>query len=136
MNNAESLLREAINREWNDELIDLYGRVRSDDVSRQLEFAERWLESQPDNPSLLLTVGRLSLYNELWGKARSYLETSVKRRPTLQAYRELAVLMERLGESDHALDYYRRGLETLVTEPPALPATTSTTLAPRRNAAS
>lgn len=136
MNTAESLLREAINRDWNDELIDLYGRVRSDDVSRQLEFAERWLESQPDNPSLLLTAGRLSLYNELWGKARSYLETSVNRRPTLQAYRELAVLMERLGEPDHALDYYRRGLETLVTEPPALPATTSTKLAPRQNAAS
>ncbi len=136
MNDAESLLREAIKREWSDELIELYGRVRSEDLSHQLEVAEGWLESQPDNPSLLLTVGRLSLYNELWGKARSYLETSVKRRPTLQAYRDLAVLMERLGEAEQALDYYRRGLETLVSEPPALPAATSKALPQRKQAAS
>ncbi|MFQ5993616.1 MAG: heme biosynthesis protein HemY [Acidiferrobacterales bacterium] len=136
MSEAESLLRESISREWNDELAELFGRVSSDNPAAQLETAEHWLQSHPDNPSLLLTVGRLSLRNELWGKARSYLETSLKRRPTLQVYRELGALMERLGESDKALDYYRRSLESLVAEKPALPAATTKTLAQPRQAAS
>ncbi|MFQ5936992.1 MAG: heme biosynthesis protein HemY, partial [Acidiferrobacterales bacterium] len=102
-----------------------------DSPSAQLETAEGWLSTRPDNPSLLLTLGRLSLQNELWGKARSYLESSAQRRPTAQTYRELAALMERLDEPDKALDYYRRGLETLVSG--ALPAPpTVTRLLPRR----
>lgn len=121
MNEAESLLRDAINRQWSDDLVELYGRARSDDVSTQLETAEAWLDRQTENPSLLLTLGRLSLYNELWGKARGYLETSVTRRPTAAAYRELGLLMERTGEAKQALDCYHRGLETLVSEAPALP---------------
>lgn len=134
MNEAESLLREAIGREWREELVELYGRARSDNLARQLETAEAWLNTQPEDPSLLLTVGRLSIYNELWGKARSYLESSLKRRPTAQTYQELGVLMERLGEADKALDYYRRGLATLTAATPALAPTISTTSVRRQTA--
>ncbi len=124
MNNAESLLREAINRESDEKLLELYGRARSDDTAKQLETAENWLVSQPDDPHLLLTVGRLSICNELWGKARSYLESSIKLQPTAEAYQELGALMEHLGEPEKALDCYRRGLETLstITLPVALTA--------------
>lgn len=113
MNDAESLLREAIAREPDEELLELYGRAHSSNIGKQLETAESWLLSQPEDPHLLLTVGRLSICNELWGKARSYLESSIKLEPTAQAYQELGALMERLGEPEKALDYYRRGLETL-----------------------
>ena len=113
MNDAESLLQEAIAREPDEELLELYGRAHSDNIARQLETAENWLVSQPEDPHLLLTVGRLSICNELWGKAQSYLESSIKLQPTAHADQELGALMERLGEPEKALDCYRRGLETL-----------------------
>ncbi|TDJ71972.1 MAG: heme biosynthesis protein HemY [Proteobacteria bacterium] len=131
MNEAESLLREAIAREPDEELLELYGRAHSDDIAKQLETAENWLVSQPEDPHLLLTVGRLSICNELWGKARSYLESSIKRQPTAHTYQELGALMERLGEPEKALDYYRRGLETLSTMTPTM-ALTDVKPAPQR----
>jgi HemY protein len=135
MNEAEALLRAAINRNWNDELVELYGRAHSDNPSAQLETAESWLRSRPEDPALLLTVGRLSLQNELWGKARSYLETSLKRRPSAQTYRELGALMQRLGENDKALDYYRGGLESLISEVPTGTASVARLLPRRQRAA-
>lgn len=134
MNEAEALLRAAINRNWNDELVELYGRARSDNPSAQLQTAEGWLPPRPEDPALLLTLGRLSLQNELWGKARSYLESSLKRRPSAQTYRELGALMQRLGEHEKALDYYRGGLESLISEVPT-GVTNVSRLLPRRQRA-
>lgn len=118
MNDAESLLREAIERERDEQLLELYGRAHSDNIAKQLETAENWLVSQPDDAHLLLAVGRLSIYNELWGKAQSYLESSIKLQPTAHAHHELGALMQRLGEPEKALDCYRRGLEALSTISP------------------
>ncbi len=124
-NEAEGLLRDAIRRGWNDELAELYGRALGDNPAAQLETAETWLKARPENPSLLLTVARLAVRNQLWGKARSYLETCVRRRPTLETYRELGALMEQLGEPQKALEYYRRGLDTLGGDEPVKPPTVS-----------
>jgi hypothetical protein len=52
--------------------------VRGDDPARQLQTAEGWLKDHPQDASLLLTLGRLSLQNRLWGKARDYLESSLR----------------------------------------------------------
>ncbi len=135
MNEAETLLRDAIRRSWNEELVELYGRARADNPAAQLEVAESWLNGRPEDPVLLLTLGRLSRYNELWGKARSYLETSVNRRPTAETYWELGGLMEHLGEADKALEYYRHGLATLhATTVPSLPPSATRTPVRRQSA--
>jgi HemY protein len=134
MNEAEALLREAIRQSWDDTLVELYGRSHTDHPAAQLETAEAWLKGRPDNPSLLLTLGRLAVRNQLWGKARSFLETCLRRRPTPEAYRELAALMDQLNEPEKALDYYRRGLELVVSEKPVKPPRLSITGGQRRRA--
>jgi HemY protein len=134
MNEAETLLRDCIRRAWNGELVELYGRVRTDNPEAQLSTAEAWLRDRPEDPSLLLTLGRLSLQNQLWGKARSYLESSLKRRPIAQTYGELAALMGQLGERDKAFDYYRRGLESSVSEIASAPSLSPSTGPTRRRA--
>lgn len=111
MNEAEKLLRQATNREWSDLLVELYGWALSTDPSDQLETAEGWLNTQPQNPALMLTLGRLSLHNKLWGKARDYMEKSVGIRATASACQELGRLLEQMGETEDALAYYRRGIE-------------------------
>jgi HemY protein len=114
---AEKELAAALKKEWRAPLVRLFGLVEGPDASKQLKRAEGWLTDHPEDPDLLLTAARLCLRNELWGKARSYLETVISLRPTPEAYQEYGRLLNRLGEGDAAADAFREGLG-LVAEPP------------------
>lgn len=132
---AELALYEAINKEWNENLVHVYGLAAGVDSAKQLTRAEAWLDKHENNALLLLTLGRLCLRTRLWGKARRYLEASVMAAPHPEAYHTLAQLLERLGEQEKALDCYRKGLalitDKIVGQPP-LPAHLPTT--PRETA--
>ena len=107
---AEPLIRNALKQEWNSELVRLYGVIDGADVKTQLRYAEQWLDSMENDPVLLLTLGRLSLRSQLWGKARSYFEASIGANGPPEAYNELAHLLENMGERELATKYYREGL--------------------------
>ncbi len=107
---AVEVLRPAINQHWDPDLIYLYGKAKSSKPERQLAQAEGWLKGHEQNAILLLTLGRLCLYNQLWGKARSYLEASIGSDPFPETYRELGLLLEQLDERDKAAECYRKGI--------------------------
>jgi len=117
---AEKEIAAALKAEWRAPLVRLFGLVEGPDASKQLKRAETWLQSRGEDADLILAAARLCLRNELWGKARSYLETVISLRPTPEAYHEYGRLLTQLGEGDAAADAYRAGLG-LVTESP-LPA--------------
>ncbi len=100
-------LAELLDRQWSPDLAYLYGVVQTEEVDSQLRMAERWLRAHPEDAALLLTLGRLCLKAELWGKARTYLRASVQAKPTVEAWRELAMLLDSLGEQEEALAAYR-----------------------------
>lgn len=112
-NRLEPLLAEALARRWSDSLIYAYGLIPSDNVSAQLASAERWLKHHPQNAVLLLTLGRLSVRSQLWGKARSYLEASVGLEAQAETYRELGALLEKINSKPAALECYRKALTLL-----------------------
>lgn len=120
---AELLVREAIKKQWSDELVYVYGLLKGSDLNKQLATAEGWLKTHSKNPVLLLTLGRLCLRNRLWGKARVYFESSIGSGPRPETYKELGALLEQLGETDAAMDCFRRGMILAVgnTDRPALP---------------
>jgi HemY protein len=123
---AEKDLVAALKAEWRAPLVRLYGLVEGTDASKQLKKAEGWLADRGDDPDLLLTSARLCLRNELWGKARSYLETVIALRPTPEAYQVYGRLLNQLGEGDAAADAYRAGLGMVADEPlPAIPHLTA-----------
>jgi len=107
---AEKDLVAALKSEWRGPLVRLFGLVEGPDASRQLKRAETWLATHVDDADLLLAAARLCLRNELWGKARSYLETVLSLRPTPEAYQEYGRLLNRLGEADAASEAFRDGL--------------------------
>ncbi len=110
------------NANWDDGILEMFGNIKGLDPAKQLTIAEHWLEMKPEHHPLLLMLGRLSLKAELWGKARSYLESSLAISPTASTYQELGNLLEQMGEKDQAREYYRLGLNTgLEAEPIALP---------------
>ena len=119
---AEKDLAADLRREWRPPLVRLFGVVDGSDAPRQLKKAENWLKNHGEDADLLLATARLCLRNELWGKARSYLETVISIRPTPEAYQEYGRLLNQLGESDAAADAYRAGLSLVARSPlPAIP---------------
>lgn len=108
---ANQIIEQNIPYTWNDELIELYSSCLGDHVSRQIECAEVWLRAQPNNAQLLLTLGRLCTYCELWGKAQNYLEASLSVAPGHKAHFALAQLHEKLGKHELAMNHYNKGLE-------------------------
>ena len=108
---AEPLLRAAIKQHFNDKLVYLYGLLYTDNPYSELSAAEKWYKGHEQNPTLLLTLGRLSSRSELWGKARSYLESSVEYGGSPEAYHALAQVLEHIDEPELAAEAYRKGLE-------------------------
>lgn len=107
---AEKELLRKLKKEWNGKFAALFGKVKSSNSVRQLKRAEGWLRDYPEDADLLLAAARLCLRNELWGQARSYLETTIAIRPTPEAYNEYGQLLAKLGEEEAAARAYREGL--------------------------
>ena len=118
---AEEVLRGALKRNYDSHLVRLYGLLRGKDPVKQLQTAEGWLKAHPADPSLLLTLGRLCLQNSLWGKARDYLESSLKLQRNPEACAELARLLAQLGETDRSNQLFQEGLNLLDERLLALP---------------
>ena len=119
---AEKLLREALHKNWDTDLVETYGLLELAEAGKHLSQMEKLLADHPDDPTLLLTLGRLSLRARLWGKARGYLEACIGRNGPPAAYRELGQLLERMQEPEKAIEVYRRGLSgTGGPEPVPLP---------------
>jgi HemY protein len=73
----------------------------------QIEQAEEWLKAHHDDAGLMLTLGKLCLHQELWGKAQSYLDASISLQPSREAYHALAHLAEKQRKPDDAFKYYQ-----------------------------
>lgn len=110
---AEEILRTAMKRDYNTHLARLYGLVRGADPGKQLQTAEGWLKNHTDDAGLLLTLGRLCLQSSLWGKARDYLESSLRLQRNPEACAELARLLAQLGETDRSNQLFQEGLGLL-----------------------
>lgn len=107
---AESILRATLKQEWHEGLIALYGKISGGDVGKQLAFAESWLACHENSAALLLTCGRLSLINQLWGKAQRYFDASLAIEKNTETYAELGRLLEYLNKPELSHECFRQGL--------------------------
>lgn len=108
---AEALLSKVLKQDWNDELVALYGRLRIERADRQLATAEGWLKARPNDPTLLLALGRIALANRDWAKAREYFEASLKQRRGAEVYGELGRLCLAIGERARAAELLAQSLD-------------------------
>ena len=104
---ADKQLQHFLKKDFNAALIRLCGQLQSGDANAQLQTLEYWLKTHTQHPELLLAAGRLSLRNQLWGKARSYLEASLGLEDRAETRHELAELLIKLDERDKALELYQ-----------------------------
>ena len=109
---AEAELRQQINREWDARLVRIWSKLEIPELPKKVSVAEGWLKNHGDSAELLLVLGQVCRRSELWGKAKDYLERSIKIDGSPQAYGELAAVMEQLGERGKSDEYYQLGLKS------------------------
>lgn len=108
---AEKLLQKAINTHYCPELIYLYGQINGDNLTKQISLAEQWLTTHQKDPVLLLTLGKLCQRNQLWGKAKEYLEKSIQLKHSPESYFELAGYYAEHGDTQKSNQLFRQGLQ-------------------------
>ena len=111
---AITVLEKALRKQWQDDFIELYGLTHAQDLAKQLRQLEKWLKQHGESAVLLLALGRIAKANQLWGKARYYLQRSIDLQPTPAAHYEYGTLLEQLGETNTALTVFRQGLEPAI----------------------
>jgi len=114
---AVTLVARALSQHWSEGLVHLFGLLPGSDPERQLAIAAAWTREHGRDPILQLSLGRLSLRNRQWGKARIYLETSISLLPRAETYKELGILLEHLGDQDAARNCFREGVLLAVNSP-------------------
>jgi HemY protein len=112
---AVEIVARSLDREWNTELVDLYGECRLGDPTHQLEQAERWLAAHDQDATLLRVLGTLCQRQQLWGKAQSYLEASLAVENQWRTQLALGEMLGRLGRNDEANAHFVAALK-LATE--------------------
>ncbi|PCJ28257.1 MAG: hypothetical protein COA96_01760 [SAR86 cluster bacterium] len=118
---AAKIIETALGKHWSDALVIRYGELDFGGSQKQLLQAENWLKARPGNAELLLTLGRLSLRTQLWGKACEYFQTSIKIAPSVDAYGELGRLLKHLGKLEEAEENQEKFIALLGAELPELP---------------
>ena len=104
---AALALEAALAQRWDDRLLDEYARAQVFPARERIERAEGWLKAHPDDAALLRCLGLLCLREQLWGKARSYLEESLRLQTHPATLLALAKLAETLGDETEAARQYR-----------------------------
>lgn len=122
---AGNVLTQYLKRQWSDNLVHLVGWLNGGDPQHLLLLLEDALKERPNNPVLMLTLGRLSLRNQLWGKARDYFDHALRIAKTqeliAETSAELARLLEHLGEEEKSLVAYQRAMQMMEQKLPDLP---------------
>jgi HemY protein len=107
---ALNILSKSIKSQWHQSLLEAYGRLEIKDGTKQLALGEQWLIKHPKDPLLLLALGRICRRMGFLGKAKDYMQSTIKLAPSAQAYNELAAVLELLGDSKSSAEVYRKGL--------------------------
>jgi HemY protein len=107
---AEVIVRKALSNNWYEPLVNLYGRLQVKEIHSQIRTVEGWLKTKPQDPALLITMGRLMLRNQQWELAREYFQRSLNQQQSLEAMVELARLMEKLGDHKKSAEFYQQSL--------------------------
>ncbi|GLQ86555.1 heme biosynthesis HemY N-terminal domain-containing protein [Dyella flagellata] len=116
MDEVESALR----REWSSQLVETYGALAGNDLEARLRRAEGWLDTHPNDASLLLALGRMSVRLALWVKARQYLERSLALTPSASAWESLGDTYMGMDDATLAQRCYRNAIAMVRGESPQL----------------
>ena len=113
----EPYLCRLLDMELADDAVELYGTLPDPISPEMIGKAVKWLEKDPERTSLRRALARLHSRLGQHREAQEQLEIIEKQGGDALLYRELAETLERIGESEAAQEYYRKGLQSLTRTP-------------------
>ena len=113
VDDAEMVIRQAMSLQFDGDLAQDYGEIRSSNVAKQLTTAQSWSKAHANDAQLALTLGRLCLLNEKFEQAREHFEASLRLAPTDIVYGELGRLCIALGDERRGTEYLLHTLSHL-----------------------
>ncbi len=111
-------IEQALDSHWDEALIALYGELPVDKLDSRRASAQRWLQSHPSSPALLLTLGRLARGQGQWTQAEEFLHRAIAQGAGSDAWEELGEGFAAAGEDALARQcllnalHHRRGHAT------------------------
>lgn len=107
---AEKLVRNALKSQYDDGLVNFYGKLAADKPAKLRRNVEGWLMARPESAQLNLAAGRLAASESNVELATGYFEKAIELEQLPGAYAALGELLEANSESGRALQLYRAGL--------------------------
>ena len=107
---SDKLLIASLNKNWDEKLVERYGKIEHSNLGTAIKLGEKWLLDHEKSPMLLLALARLHRKFKLWGKSKSYYNSSLNFLPSADVYLEFAEMLEELEEHDNAQICYKQGL--------------------------
>ncbi|QFY44693.1 heme biosynthesis protein HemY [Candidatus Methylospira mobilis] len=107
---VEPMLRKALDKEWSETLLVLYGHINLPDPQKQQQQVLAWLSKKGESAVLLRVLGKLALRTGDNVAARNYLEKSLGLEPSVEVYQLTGDLLLKLGNALLACQYFRNGL--------------------------
>ena len=107
---AAKSLEQALDSRWDEPLASLYGRLPIGRLDARREHAERWLQSHPSSPGVLLTLARLSQAQGQWPQAEAYLHRALAQGAGSEAWEELGNGFAGAGDEPRARLSYANAL--------------------------
>ncbi len=104
---TQIFIERSLAKKWSDDLVLVYGHLPLNDIAKSLKQAEQWQEHAKNSAALQLTLGRLCVGLELWGKAEDYLNASIQLQASKEAHAEMARLQYKMGQIEQAIVNYR-----------------------------
>lgn len=104
------LIEKTLRKHWSDRLVFQYGKIRLGPAFERLKVAESWHRKHPNNPVVLLTLGRLACMSQLWGQGQKYLKQSLELRAEVETFHALAECYEAEGLEDKAALVYKEAV--------------------------
>jgi len=108
---SESVLIQALERQPDGDLAELYARAHLEPLEKALQRAQKWQRKHPDNASIQRLLGQLYLQDKKWGKARDHLHESLRLQADSSTYSLLGQLLQQQDDSDAAANCFYNALQ-------------------------
>ena len=115
---AAAIVADALDRQWDDVLVELYGQLPAGRDDTRLARTDIWFDKQPDNPALLLCQARLAIVQQNWSKAEDRLHRALAHGGGSEAWEALGRTYTARNDSVSAEVAYANALRVQRGEPP------------------
>lgn len=109
---ATRSLEQALDRHWDEDLVELYGQLDVARLEERRTQAERWLQAHPSSPALLLAVARLAQAQGHLPQAERALHRAIAQGAGSAAWEALGDIAVQSGDESRARLAYANALRS------------------------